>query len=153
MTIENEAKQALLREMQLLSDTKLYPEAEQFMQSFLKESDPISPTQINGLENVVAATQSIVAIGDYIQHQHDKAAKNADPNRKNRDYYLAGFYETLDKKMKEFAVFVEEHGGIFPIPAEASKKDRREWLRFYEYYLMKEFVQHLVADHNYRAVM
>ncbi len=150
--LKKDAKQKLLREMHLLSDTKLYPEAGQFMQTFLKEGDPISPTQINGLENVVAATHSIVAISDYIHHQHDKAAKHADPNRKNRDFYLARFYEILDQKLKEFAAFIEEHGAIFPIPADASKKDHREWVRLYEYYIMKEFVQHLVADHNYRAV-
>ena len=143
--------EAIRRHISLLSDTLLFSEAEKFVQTFLHENDPISAAQLNGLENLFSVTERMSDINDYIRHQHDKASGNADPNRRNKDFYVARFYEALEKKLKELETYIKEHSDDFPVPDDASKKIQREYVRMYQFYVTKEFIQHLVADHQFRA--
>jgi len=135
----------------LLSDTKLLPEAERFIRNFLQENNPMTATQMNGLENIVLAAGNSASIQEYIRHQYAKAAKTANEKWKNRDYYVALFYESLNEKLTALKTFVRQQKDWFPrpdLPGEAE-----DAVREYHYYLVKEFIQHLVADHNFRATI
>ncbi len=138
-----------LKHIYLISDTELFPKAERFIDKFLKDNDPISSTQINGLENIVSATHSVEKVAEYIRRQHEKAAKHAQSSRKDR--YVANFYQALGQEVKRLAAYVKEHQEMFPILDDTSKKERKEFIKVYQYYLVKEFVQHLTADHNFHA--
>lgn len=132
-----------LKEIHWLSDTKLLGEAEQCIATFLQEGEPISSSQLNSLENILESTHDMRLIQRYLQHQHSKVSKNANPDRRNKDYYLTRFYEELKKQWSALQQYVLEHPDTF---SEAKSQANTS-----HYYLFKEFVQHLIADHNFRA--
>lgn len=141
------------REIALLSDTKLLPEARQFIEQFLQQHpqildrrNQISATQIKGLENVLLSADTTQLLHAYIQRQKLKAKRNENPHIKNKEYYLARFYEQLEQKVNELELYVgQQHGRVFPdagIPALAQS---------YHYHLVKEFLQHLIIDYTFRV--
>jgi hypothetical protein len=138
----------ILREIYLLSDEELLPKAEQFVRNFLKEhntitarNNPITANQLNGLERVIAAKESISPFKDLLDRQRTKAKRHEDPYRKNKEYYLARFYEQLEHKVKELYTFVSRH---FSNVADPYLREK------YQYYVLREFIQHLVAEYNFQ---
>jgi len=138
----------VLREIYLLSDEELLPKAEQFVRKFLKENNtitaqnnPITANQLNGLERMIAAKESISPFKDLLDRQKMKAKKHEDPYRKNKEYYLARFYEQLENKVEELIRFVNKH---FSNTADPYLREK------YQYYVLREFIQHLVAEYNFQ---
>jgi len=138
-----------LREIALLSDTKLLPEAQKFIDQFLKQHpqmtdrrNQISATQIKGLENVLSSAETTKLLEEYIERQKTKAKRNENPHYKNKEYYLVRFYEKLERKVRELKEFVGQQTHIFPDAAQG------EW---YHYHFVREFFQHLIIEYTFRV--
>lgn len=138
-----------LREIALLSDTKLLPDAESFLKDFFKEHsqmtdrrNQITATQIKGLENVLASAETTQLLSEYLKRQRDKAKRNENPYHKNKEYYLARFYEELERQVDDLGKFVGRRADIFP---DATQSQR------YHYLLVQEFLQHLIIDYTFRV--
>lgn len=137
-----------LREIALLSDTKLLPEAQTFVEQFLKQHpqmrerrNQISSTQIKGLENVLASAETTKLLERYLDRQKTKAKRNENPYHKNKEYYLARFYEQLEQRVRNLKEFVGQHTHIFPDAAQTEH---------YQYQIVREFFQHLIIEYTFR---
>ena len=129
-----------LKSIYLLSDTKLYSDAEQFVQKFLSECRPMTANQLNGLENIIISTTDISDILTYVRHQKEKATKNADPRRRNRDYCVAQFYQQFEHTCHTLKTYIKTHPGTFPRIG-SSQNARPDAVAMYQYYMIQEFAK------------
>ena len=127
----------------LLSDGQLYRDAVNFVSKHnpLRDSQ-VTKSQLSGLENIVRS-HSFAQIISYINHQLGRDTLNNE---------LREFYQNLLPYLEGLPSMIEEHQ-LVSIPENQSRAERRklrERIDQYAYLLAKEFIQHLVAENNYR---
>ncbi len=126
------------RKIQLLSDTVLYREA----QDFIKQNSTIDGQK--QLYSLVNYSQTWEELEKFVAHQ------------KERDWlgsktYYKQFYMALHAYLKQLRDNVEKEW--FSPEAELTKVQRRKWVDDYAILVAREFFQHLTAENLYREVI
>jgi hypothetical protein len=129
-----------LQKLYYLSDEVLYPEAESFIQRFVKkDGNPTLPaSQVMGLLNIANAS-SYSELEHFIRHQHGR-------NWTASKSYIKTFYDELEKVFAtlrkrardEFDLLQYEPGHKLAKP---ENNDVMIWLA-------REFIQHLIAENG-----
>jgi hypothetical protein len=121
------------RQVRLLSDTDLYPQAVAFMRGIGR---PLPPTQINGLLNV-SQGRVYVVLGRFIERQKGRTTWP------QKEEHIPEFYRQLALKLKELEALAASILKARTSPA--SREDRQELNAL----LAREFIQHVLAENAY----
>ena len=121
------------RQVRLLSDTDLYPQAVALMQGI---GSSLPSTQINGLLNVSQGRVYVVLVR-FIERQEGRKTWP------QKEEHIPRFYRQLALKLKEFEVVAASI--LKPRTPPASREDRQELNAL----LAREFIQHVLAENAY----
>jgi hypothetical protein len=124
-----------------LSDTVIYREAVEFIQRLVKTegNDPLPPSQVRGLLNITG-NSSYSQIEQFILHQRER---DWTPRQKN----IKVFYTELEKLltlMRSRRLRSEFH----LVDEQAKPQEFRQQVDTLMVYLVREFLQHLIAENN-----
>lgn len=121
--------------IRLLSDTELYPQAVEFMQSI---AGTLPSSQINGLLNVTLAN-TYQHLEEFIRHQYTRSTWKA------QERHIPDFYHKLENKLKGI------ERSIAAITKERQEKPSREEQQTLKMLLAREFIQHVLAENAYKG--
>ncbi len=121
------------KQVRLLSDTDLYPQAVQFMRGVAR---PLPQTQINGLINV-----SLDNTYDVLMHFIEKQRTRTSWRRE--DSHIPDFYHRLAQKLKQLETSALQ---ILKVRTEQATREDMQTLKIL---LAREFIQHLLAENGY----
>ena len=121
------------RQIRLLSDIELYPQAVQFMHGVART---LPPTQINGLLNVSLAN-TYDELTRFIEKQRTRTSW------RREDSHIPDFYHRLAQKLKQLETSVLQILKARTQPAPQEDMQRLKML------LAREFIQHLLAENSY----
>lgn len=129
-----EKQQAKIR---LLSDTKLYPQAIEFMHGIAR---PLPTTQINGLLNVSLAS-TYDKLLEFVDHQRIRTTW------RSSEQHIPMFYRELGTKLQELERLVPSL-----IQLEKERPSQKD-IQALKMELAREFIQHLLAENGYMGAM
>ena len=122
-------------QIQLLSDTELYRQAIEFMQSI--GNNTLSSSQVNGLLNV-SLTGTYSELNMFIKRQQERTWKH-------NQQYIPDFYKKLTQKLpvlEEYEPTIAGHG--------QEKRSYAEKTALHMA-LAREFIQHILAENAYKS--
>jgi len=117
-----------------LSDTELYPLAVEFMRGVAKK---LPTTQINGLVNVALGKNTYQQLKEFVEYQQNRSTWRAS------ERHVPDFYRRFSNKFKDLEKYALTV--IALQPAKTSPEGRDE-IRIA---IVREFIQHLLAENDY----
>lgn len=135
---------AQLRNIWLISDTILYPEAVAFIRRLVRDQDckPLPTSQVNGLLSIAEAA-SYATLSEFIVHQYSR-------NWPPRQRYIKTFYQALAEAL---ANMQQRLRGDFHLiaggrkPGQQNREEEHELMAL----LAREFIQHIIAENGLLA--
>jgi hypothetical protein len=130
---------AQLKKIWLLSDTVLYPEAVDFMQRHVQQSEPLPNSQVMGLFNAAASEQYPV-LYRFVTHQRDR-------NWPYAKMHIKRFYTALEQTLlvMQRTRIRNEFRLLEDVPGRSVAETRQEQDTLMAL-LAREFIQHLLAE-------
>ena len=132
-----------VRKICLLSDVELYENAVDFVETYY--SHRVSKVQLSGLQNAVGAGDWN-EIFRYIDNRLERSTTTED---------LKNFYQALKNYLNGLPSKVQE--AQFVVKSEkttrAQVREMNKEINQYAYLLAKEYIQHLIAEYNYKRTL
>lgn len=132
-----------LHKLYYLSDEVLYPEAENFIQSFVKRDDgaTLPASQVMGLLNIANAS-SYAELERFIRHQRER-------NWTMSKSYIKTFYDELEKVFATLRKRARDEFNLLQYaPGHQLAKQETDDIMIW---LTREFIQHLIAENGLLA--
>ena len=132
------------QKIRLLSDGELYENVADFVTTHYSPKR-VSKAQLSGLQNVVGAGD-LNEIFRYINNRLERSTTAED---------LKNFYQALKEYLNSLRSNVQEMGFVVK-PEDATRAQERQVnkeIDQYAYLLAKEYIQHIVAEYNYRRTL
>ena len=117
----------------LLSDAELYPQAVEFMRGVGR---PLPSTQINGLLNI-SYENTFQQLIEFAEVQQRRTTW--------KDQNVPDFYKRFAQRLKQMDSYV------LSIVKEGQKKPTSEHMQVIKMEIVREFIQHLLAENSYMA--